>query len=228
MVLDQALDSVELNVVRLLRWQSLNVLTLDQALDSVELNVVRLLRWQISNFLTLSLIRKASAPRYHRVDEDLRDDQPFLYGTKNNIDPGLGHPGLAVLSQTEEILITRIHVTIEVRPVRGAQDSNSRSRSRSRDRKRNKRTSETGSWTESRTESMRRTTTMKTSYTGAIAVLNYVAKYTTEAERQSESYQQIATQLLPHLATTRPLLSFISKTMNRVREVCHLLLDLPL
>ncbi|KAH0826840.1 hypothetical protein AYO21_07253 [Fonsecaea monophora] len=72
--------------------------------------------------------------------------------------------------------------------------------------------------------------------TGAVAVLNYIAKYTTKAERQSESYQQIATRLLPHLNTTRPLTSFVSKTMNRLlgerdwsaQEVCHLLLDLPL
>ncbi|KIW76940.1 hypothetical protein Z517_09384 [Fonsecaea pedrosoi CBS 271.37] len=181
---------------------------LDQPRDSAELNVVLLLRWQTFNVLPLSLIRTTSAPRCHRVDKDLRDDQPFLYSTKSNIDPGLGHPGLAVLSQIGEMLTARVHVIIKARPVRGTQGSDSGSRSRSRDMKRNKRTSETGSWTESRTESMRTTTTMKTSYTGAIAVLNYIAQYTTQAER--------------------PLTSFVSKTMNRLQEVRHLLLDLHL
>ncbi|KIX04765.1 uncharacterized protein Z518_05635 [Rhinocladiella mackenziei CBS 650.93] len=72
--------------------------------------------------------------------------------------------------------------------------------------------------------------------TGSRAVLNYIGKYCTKAEQKSENYRQVIQHLLPNLNVTKPLLSLVSKTMNRLigerdwsaQEVCHLLLDLPL
>jgi ATP-dependent DNA helicase PIF1 len=68
------------------------------------------------------------------------------------------------------------------------------------------------------------------------AVINYVAKYATKAEKKTNSYADILHELLPRVAINRPLLSLVSKLMNKLvgerdwsaQEVCHLLLNLPL
>jgi hypothetical protein len=54
------------------------------------------------------------------VDKKRAADEPFLYSSENNLFPG-EKPDLPPLSQTEEMLIARIHVCMEVRQVRGHQ-----------------------------------------------------------------------------------------------------------
>ncbi|EED12765.1 conserved hypothetical protein [Talaromyces stipitatus ATCC 10500] len=53
------------------------------------------------------------------VNADRNQDTP-LYGVANNLNPG-DMPDLPELSQTEEMLIARVHVFVEVRRVRGQQ-----------------------------------------------------------------------------------------------------------
>lgn len=48
------------------------------------------------------------------------DQETFLYGIENRMDPGC-LPDLPELTQVEEMLIARVHVLIEVRQVRGQQ-----------------------------------------------------------------------------------------------------------
>jgi hypothetical protein len=68
--------------------------------------------------------------------------------------------------------------------------------------------------------------------TGIEAVINYAAKYCSKSESQTSTYAEI----LPHVSDRNPMLSFVSKMMNRLigerdysaQEVCHLLLGLPL
>ncbi|EKG09312.1 hypothetical protein MPH_13668 [Macrophomina phaseolina MS6] len=72
--------------------------------------------------------------------------------------------------------------------------------------------------------------------TGSQAVLNYIAKYCSKAETKSASYKDILAKVLPQVSTQYPLLSLVSKVMNRLlgerdwsaQEVSHLLLNLPL
>jgi ATP-dependent DNA helicase PIF1 len=72
--------------------------------------------------------------------------------------------------------------------------------------------------------------------TGIEAVINYVAKYCSKSESQTSTYAEIAKAILPHVSDRNPMLSFISKMINRLigerdysaQEVCHLLLGLLL
>lgn len=72
--------------------------------------------------------------------------------------------------------------------------------------------------------------------TGKEAVVNYAAKYCSKIERETMTYGQISRMILPHIADGNPLLSFVSKMMNKLigerdysaQEVSHILLGLPL
>ena len=72
--------------------------------------------------------------------------------------------------------------------------------------------------------------------TGIEAVINYAAKYCSKSESQTSTYAEISKAILPHVSDRNPMLSFVSKMMNRLigerdysaQEVCHLLLGLPL
>jgi ATP-dependent DNA helicase PIF1 len=67
-------------------------------------------------------------------------------------------------------------------------------------------------------------------------VVDYVVKYASKAEKESESYRQIATRLLSNLNPERPFQSLVAKLMNQLvgerdwssQEVCHYVLELPL
>ena len=67
------------------------------------------------------------------------------------------------------------------------------------------------------------------------AVLNYIAKYCTKEEKKTATYADLVKEVLPHLNCAKPLLSLVSKTMNKLigecdwsaQEVCHLLLNIP-
>jgi len=50
-----------------------------------------------------------------------RKNGPFMWTAGNDMDPGVVDPALPVLTQTEEMLIARVHVYVEVRQVRGQQ-----------------------------------------------------------------------------------------------------------
>lgn len=73
-------------------------------------------------------------------------------------------------------------------------------------------------------------------YTSIQAVLDYVGKYCSKGEKQTESYQDLATGILPKVSHRQPLISFVSRLMNKLvserdwsaQEVCHLLLNVPL
>ncbi|EED14664.1 conserved hypothetical protein [Talaromyces stipitatus ATCC 10500] len=72
--------------------------------------------------------------------------------------------------------------------------------------------------------------------TGTEALLEYIAKYATKAEKKTESYSDLMKSFLPRLNEKNPFLSAVSKMMNHLigerdwsaQEVLHLLLDLPL
>lgn len=72
--------------------------------------------------------------------------------------------------------------------------------------------------------------------TGVEAVINYAAKYCSKSETQTNSYAQIARAVLPHVSDRNPMLSFVSKLMNKLvgerdysaQEISHILLGLPL
>jgi ATP-dependent DNA helicase PIF1 len=72
--------------------------------------------------------------------------------------------------------------------------------------------------------------------TGIEAVINYAAKYCSKSELQTSTYAQLSKAILPHVSDRNPMLSFVSKMMNRLigerdysaQEVSHLLLGLPL
>jgi len=72
--------------------------------------------------------------------------------------------------------------------------------------------------------------------TSVDAVVAYVGKYATKVETKSASFADMTRQILPHVTSERPLLSFVSKMLNKLigerdysaQEVCHLLLNLPL
>lgn len=68
------------------------------------------------------------------------------------------------------------------------------------------------------------------------AVINYAGKYCTKAEAQTSTYADIAKGVLPHIATNNPMMSLVSKIMNKLigerdysaQEISHILLGLPL
>ena len=72
--------------------------------------------------------------------------------------------------------------------------------------------------------------------TSAEAVINYAAKYCSKSETQTSTYAQIAQSILPHISDNNPMISFVSKMMNKLigerdysaQEICHILLGLPL
>src|SRR5271170_4718949 len=67
------------------------------------------------------------------------------------------------------------------------------------------------------------------------AVLSYIGKYVSKPEKSSLSYIELQTQILPHVNDRAPLLSFVSKMLNKLigerdwsaQEVSHILLQLP-
>jgi len=67
------------------------------------------------------------------------------------------------------------------------------------------------------------------------SVLSYVGKYVSKAEKSSTSYTKLQSQILPYVNDRAPLLSFVSKMLNKLigerdwsaQEVSHLLLRLP-
>ena len=67
------------------------------------------------------------------------------------------------------------------------------------------------------------------------AVLSYLGKYVSKPEKSSMSYTELQTQVLLYINDRAPLLSFISKMLNKLigerdwlaQEVSHLLLQLP-
>lgn len=72
--------------------------------------------------------------------------------------------------------------------------------------------------------------------TGRHAVVHYVSKYVTKNEEQTVSYKDMMRRLLPNVNSGNPLLSAVTKLMNKLigerdwsaQEICHLLLGLPL
>src|ERR1700733_12028574 len=67
------------------------------------------------------------------------------------------------------------------------------------------------------------------------AVLSYIGKYVSKPEKSSLSYPELQSQVLPYINDRAPLLSFVSKMLNKLigerdwsaQEVSHLLLQLP-
>jgi ATP-dependent DNA helicase PIF1 len=51
---------------------------------------------------------------------------------------------------------------------------------------------------------------------GVEAVINYAAKYCSKTEQQTASYAEIAKAILPHVSDRNPMLSFVSKMMNKL------------
>jgi ATP-dependent DNA helicase PIF1 len=66
------------------------------------------------------------------------------------------------------------------------------------------------------------------------AILTYVTKYVSKPKKVSTSYLKMQTQILPYVNNWTPLLSFISKMLNKViaehdwsaQKVSHILLQL--
>lgn len=71
--------------------------------------------------------------------------------------------------------------------------------------------------------------------TNLAAVLSYIGKYVSKPERSSTSYTELQSQVLPYVNDRAPLLSFVSKMLNKLigerdwsaQEVSHVLLKLP-
>ncbi|KID81125.1 ATP-dependent DNA helicase PIF1 [Metarhizium guizhouense ARSEF 977] len=67
------------------------------------------------------------------------------------------------------------------------------------------------------------------------AVLSYIGKYVSKPEKSSTSYTELQAQVLPYVNDRAPLLSFVSKMLNKLigerdwsaQEVSHILLQLP-
>ena len=67
------------------------------------------------------------------------------------------------------------------------------------------------------------------------AVLSYIGKYVSKPEKSSTSYTELQAQILPYVNDRAPLLSFVSKMLNKLigerdwsaQEVSHFLLQLP-
>ncbi|KAH6640312.1 hypothetical protein F5144DRAFT_484970 [Chaetomium tenue] len=72
--------------------------------------------------------------------------------------------------------------------------------------------------------------------TSVEAVINYAAKYCSKSETQTSTYAQITQSILPHISDNNPMISFVSKMMNKLigerdysaQEICHILLGLLL
>jgi len=72
--------------------------------------------------------------------------------------------------------------------------------------------------------------------TSLSAVVNYVAKYAAKSETATASYRELASKILPHVSHRSPMLSFVSKMMNKIaaerdypaQEAAHHLLQLQL
>ena len=68
------------------------------------------------------------------------------------------------------------------------------------------------------------------------AVLTYLGKYVSKPEKSSVSYTELQAQILPYINDRAPLLSFVSRMLNKLiverdwsaQEVSHILLQLPL
>ena len=66
-------------------------------------------------------------------------------------------------------------------------------------------------------------------------VLSYVGKYVSKPEKSLASYTKLQSQVLPYVNDQAPLLSFVSKMLNKLigerdwsaQEVSHILLQLP-
>jgi hypothetical protein len=52
------------------------------------------------------------------------------------------------------------------------------------------------------------------------AVSNYAAKYYSKAETQSATYDELACRILPHVSDRIPMLSFMSKILNKLIGEC--------
>ena len=52
--------------------------------------------------------------------------------------------------------------------------------------------------------------------TSLSAVVNYVAKYAAKSETATASYRELASKILPHVSHRSPMLSFVSKMMNKI------------
>ena len=71
--------------------------------------------------------------------------------------------------------------------------------------------------------------------TSLFAVLAYVGKYVSKPETKSKSYIDLQAQIIPYTNDRAPLLSFVSKMLNKLvgerdwsaQEVSHILLELP-
>ncbi|MGH7240097.1 MAG: hypothetical protein ACREHG_08535, partial [Candidatus Saccharimonadales bacterium] len=71
--------------------------------------------------------------------------------------------------------------------------------------------------------------------TSLYAVLTYLGKYVSKPEKSSISYTELQAQVLPHVSSRAPLLSFASKMLNKLiaerdwsaQEVSHFLLNIP-
>ena len=48
------------------------------------------------------------------------------------------------------------------------------------------------------------------------AVLSYIAKYVSKLEKSSDSYLEMQAQILPYVNNRAPLLSFVSRMLNKV------------
>ncbi len=67
------------------------------------------------------------------------------------------------------------------------------------------------------------------------AVLNYMSNYCSKGETQIESYRHLARSFLPMVSDHQPMISFVSRLMNKLvseqdwsaQEVCHLSLNIP-
>jgi hypothetical protein len=67
------------------------------------------------------------------------------------------------------------------------------------------------------------------------AVLSYIGKYVSKPEKSSASYAELQVQVLPYVNDRAPLLSFVSRMLNKLigerdwpaQEVSHILLQLP-
>jgi hypothetical protein len=66
------------------------------------------------------------------------------------------------------------------------------------------------------------------------AVLSYIGKYVSKPEKASASYIDLQAQVIPHVNSRSPLLSFVSKMLNKLigerdwsaQEISHFLLRL--
>ena len=64
------------------------------------------------------------------------------------------------------------------------------------------------------------------------AVIDYVAKYCSKAEKASFAYSELQAQVLPNVSSRNPVLSFTSKMLNKLvgerdwsaQEICHIIL----